>query len=282
MAWKKTDGTESLRRNPLPNVARQLWVFSGNECAWGNPNCMARLVTDDDGWVGEIAHIIGAEPTSARHEEWDGKDIEDLRDFSNLILLCKNHARLIDSPGSRGNYTVEYLRSVKSQHEAKFRYGLEQLEAEFQDVIEGNHVTLPTSMRRFFSWAPYDLNQAEEADHLALLSKLANRVGTVTKQAQQVLSLVVKDEAGWMELQLLKRRLSTDHQTLVSVCDELKKAGLAALHVDEWDDEPPRVYLLSEALDGVGEVWEELRSFGAEEGIDLDAAFIDLDFSVLD
>ena len=52
MAERK-DGTKKNRREPLPDVARQLFVFSGNECAWGDPeSCTTRLVTAERrlGW----------------------------------------------------------------------------------------------------------------------------------------------------------------------------------------------------------------------------------------
>ncbi|KOV62976.1 hypothetical protein ADL00_23835 [Streptomyces sp. AS58] len=81
---KRTNGSEKNRKEPLAGVARRLWAFSGNECAWGDPHCSTRLVTEEGAWVGKIAHIIGAEPGSARHEAWDGQDVDQLRDFDNL------------------------------------------------------------------------------------------------------------------------------------------------------------------------------------------------------
>ncbi|MFE6548231.1 hypothetical protein ACFVHS_07480 [Streptomyces sp. NPDC057746] len=277
---QRMDGTEKNRRKPLPDVARQLFVFSGNECAWGDPNCTTRLVTAEDGWVGEIAHIIGAEPTSARHEEWDGKDVDDLRHFSNLILLCKVHARNIDDKNSRDEFTVEYLRAVKERHEAPYRYGLEQLEAEFKDAVAGNTVTPATTMRRYFAWEGEELEPEEEAQVLALICQLADRVSTLTRQARQVLALVVKENEP--DCQFIERRLTADSTTLTSICNELAGIEAAELYVDEWGEDLPRVLLRGGAVSGIPEMWDQLRAFTEAEGIDLNEIFVDLDFSLLD
>ncbi|RZD84765.1 hypothetical protein [Streptomyces albidoflavus] len=277
---QRKDGTTKNRRTPLPDVARQLFVFSGNECAWGDPNCTTRLVTAEDGWVGEIAHIIGAEPTSARHEEWDGKDVDDLRHFSNLILLCKVHARNIDDKNSRGEFTVEHLRAVKERHEAPYRYGLEQLEAEFRDAVAGNLVIPATTMRRYFRWEGVDLEPAEEAEVLALISKLADRVCTLTRQARQVLALVIKEDEP--NCQLIERRLTADSTTLISICEELARIEAAELYVDQWGEDLPRVLLRGGAVSEIPEMWGQLRMFAESEGIDLNDIFVNLDFSLLD
>ncbi|MFD0401956.1 hypothetical protein ACFVHI_28185 [Kitasatospora sp. NPDC127121] len=277
---RRADGTKKNRREPLPDVARQLFVFSGNECAWGDPNCTTRLVTAEDGWVGEIAHIIGAELTSARHEAWGGKDVDDLRHFSNLILLCKVHARNIDDKNSRDEFTVEYLRAVKERHEAPYRYGMEQLEAEFKDAVASNRVTPATTMRRYFDWEGEGLEPEEEAQTLDLVSQLAGRMGTLTRQARQVLALVVKENEP--NCQLIERRLMTDPTTLISICEELAGVEAAELYVDEYGDSLPRVLLLSGAVSNVAEMWGQLREFTEDEGIDLNDILVNLDFSLLD
>lgn len=76
--------SEKNRMEPLGQVSRELWILSGNECAWAD--CKERLLAEDGAWIGEIAHIVGAEPGSARHDSSWTK--EQLRDATNLVLLC--------------------------------------------------------------------------------------------------------------------------------------------------------------------------------------------------
>ncbi|MCZ0984166.1 hypothetical protein O1L60_46245 [Streptomyces diastatochromogenes] len=47
---------------PLGQVARELWILSGNECAF-DP-CTERLICEDGAFIGEVAHIHGVEPSS--------------------------------------------------------------------------------------------------------------------------------------------------------------------------------------------------------------------------
>ncbi|MGW5170335.1 hypothetical protein ACWEQ1_23415 [Streptomyces nodosus] len=51
---------------PRGRVSRELWMLSGDECAF--PKCGERLVGEDDAFTGEVAHIVGAEAGSARHD----------------------------------------------------------------------------------------------------------------------------------------------------------------------------------------------------------------------
>ncbi|WP_329484980.1 hypothetical protein OG618_36890 [Kitasatospora sp. NBC_01246] len=253
-------------------------MFSGNECAW--EDCKVRLVTAENGWIGEIAHIIGAEPTSARHEDWDGKDLDDLRAHNNLILLCKNHAKNIDDKSSRGEFTSEFLRGMKERHEAPYRHSVQQMEAAYRDVTKDNTVAYATTLRRFHDWENLGLTPEEEAQSISAFNRLATAVGTLTLPARQVLALVAGLEEP-PDFQLVMRRLQIRQHELVSVCDELKRADVAELWVPE-DGDPAVISLRGGQLDDVSEYWDELRGFCADEAIDLEDILIRLDFSLLD
>ncbi|MET9733395.1 HNH endonuclease [Streptomyces sp. NPDC006458] len=277
---KRTNGSGKNRKEPLSGVARRLWAFSGNECAWGDPHCSTRLVTEEGAWVGKIAHIIGAEPGSARHEAWDGKDVDQLRDFDNLMLLCGVHHDLIDSGVTRDDYTVEYLRAVKQKHEARYRYTVDDIEAEFRDTVNGSRVRPATTMLRFFAWENATQDPEDEQDLLELVNRFAGRVGGLTRMARQVLALVVHEET--TDFELVLRRFSADRTTLLSVVRELQKAEMVYLHAEEYDEDRGRLSLLGGALEGVPEMWDELRGFCRDEKVDLTEILVDLDFSRLD
>ncbi|WP_331728874.1 HNH endonuclease (plasmid) [Streptomyces avidinii] len=277
---KRTNGSEKNRKEPLPGVARRLWAFSGNECAWGDTRCSTRLVTEEGAWVGKIAHIIGAEHGSARHEAWDGKDVEQLRDFDNLMLLCGVHHDLIDSSVTRHGYTVEYLRAVKQKHEAKYRYTVDDIEAEFRDTVNGSRFRPATTMRRFFAWEDADQDPADEQDFLELVNRFACRVCGLTRMARQVLALVVQERT--TDFELVLRRFSADRTELLSVVRELQKAEMVYLHDEEYDEDRGQLSLLSGALEGINEMWDALRGFCRDEDVDVKEILVDLDFSCLD
>src|ERR1017187_9476441 len=143
--------SEKNRMEALGQVSREVWILSGNECAW--KGCSERLLAEDGAWIGEIAHIVGAEPGSARHESWT-KD--QLRDATNLVLLCPSHHKRIDHPDSRHQYSVEFLQEMKKDHEARFRRAFEGFEEEFLNVTGGNQVTPCATLDQFLPGQPDD------------------------------------------------------------------------------------------------------------------------------
>jgi len=93
-----------------------LWGRSGNRCAI----CRNELVedaidaADDESVVGDMAHIIARKETFTRGD-YDALSGEGRDHYSNLILLCRKHHKVIDDQPA--HYTVERLREIKRSHE---------------------------------------------------------------------------------------------------------------------------------------------------------------------
>ncbi len=64
-------------------------------------------------FVGEIALIVSSSPAGPR----GGLPLRAGNDFSNLLLLCARHHKIIDDPATAERYTVEVLRSWKYEQE---------------------------------------------------------------------------------------------------------------------------------------------------------------------
>jgi hypothetical protein len=64
--------------------------------------------------VGDVCHIRGANPESARYEA--AQPERERHAFENLIVLCPTHHRIIDT--DERTYTVERLTAIKRRHEA--------------------------------------------------------------------------------------------------------------------------------------------------------------------
>ena len=56
--------------------------------------------------IGEICHIHGQRPGAARCEY--ALTTEELHGIENLILLCRNHHKLVDD--NPGKYATDWLR----------------------------------------------------------------------------------------------------------------------------------------------------------------------------
>lgn len=95
----------------------RLAALSGNECAF--PGCPAPIFDTEHGvMVGEVCHIKGKKPGSARY---DPAQTDDERDaFENLMLMCSPHHDIIDKPATRDAFPVEMLVGYKRAHESRF------------------------------------------------------------------------------------------------------------------------------------------------------------------
>lgn len=95
---------------------RELMFASGGRCAM--THCGLSLISPSGGWIGTVAHIVGAEEGGPR-----GKSKltpQQRREFSNLILMCATHGREVDAPETgEDRFPIAMLETMKRQHEAK-------------------------------------------------------------------------------------------------------------------------------------------------------------------
>lgn len=89
-----------------------LFARSSNRCTF--PKCPAPLAHSGT-LIGEICHIKGVRPGSARHDPYQSD--ADRHAYSNLILMCPTHHVVIDS--DEVSYSVERLHEIKADHEAQ-------------------------------------------------------------------------------------------------------------------------------------------------------------------
>ena len=106
----EADDKQKKKRPPIPvTQQRKLALKSGKKCAF--PKCKKNLIVDDV-YVGEMAHICGFAPNSARHDPDMSK--KERNEYDNLIFLCEEHHKIIDSLEKRDEYTVEALHEMRA------------------------------------------------------------------------------------------------------------------------------------------------------------------------
>jgi hypothetical protein len=128
------------------HTRKRLWLRSGGRCAF--PDCDEPLLEpieglDEDTVVGIECHIVPREdsPKVARSvsslssQERDGFThlVERRHDYSNLVLMCTRHSRIIDNP--HADFSVAAVIAMKRDHEAKIDARLSVSERQAGDII---------------------------------------------------------------------------------------------------------------------------------------------------
>lgn len=96
---------------------KMLWARAAGRCS--KSDCRLNLYegeteTDDPTLIGENCHIVAESDGGPRSDP--SMPMEKRNLYSNLILLCRNHHKIIDAQASE--YTVTKLRHMKLEHEA--------------------------------------------------------------------------------------------------------------------------------------------------------------------
>jgi hypothetical protein len=127
--------------------------------------------TDSPSLVGDVCHIKGEKPSSARHDPDLAKD--ELHTYANLIVLCKVHHKVIDD--QPGEYTVECVRDMKRAHEEWVRTQLASFDAARQRDEEYYAAIIQEWEKRARGRPKFFL------DHLDHLRAMAERVLASTR-----------------------------------------------------------------------------------------------------
>ena len=101
---------------PSETTKKHVLAASGNQCA--HPQCLELIFDlEHKTMLGEIAHIKGRRPGSARYDstQTDGQR----NSFSNLLTLCSKHHKIVDDRTNEYRYPVSLLLHWKQEHEQK-------------------------------------------------------------------------------------------------------------------------------------------------------------------
>jgi hypothetical protein len=163
-----------------------LWGRAAGRCA--EPTCRRQLFedateTDDPSVIGENCHIVAEKDDGPRPNP--AMPLEARNAYSNLILMCRNHHKMIDDQENK--YTVERLHDMKDAHEKWVRENLEYDAAKQQD--DEKYADMLDTWQRlahvddWMAWSSHVLSNGQPSMHteidkdlLELRSWLLNRV----------------------------------------------------------------------------------------------------------
>ncbi|WP_337180802.1 hypothetical protein [Sphingopyxis granuli] len=289
-AEKQAQGGKEVpkRLTPTPEVLRQLYLQSGNNCAM--PNCKHLIVDSKGVIIGQICHIEAASPGGARFNE--NMTNEERRAESNLVLMCNGHHKQIDSKEHEKEFTLSKVRSIKKKHEAKFKgIGL-SLQKSFQtayvDSTQTQAATGAGTCKRIEEVVPdckIDDEQAEErkeqiADYLERLS----RVPEVDRDFMRAVidrSIFVGNTDGILvHVDDARDALGASVSGIRKHGSTFKRFGIGDVDLYSTDQgEEPHIMVLDPS-DYVP--WSAIQEFCEKTGTSLEEFVIDLNFGLLD
>lgn len=285
----KPDSRE--RKEATTETRRELYLFSGNECAF--PGCTERILNTNGVLIGEICHIYAVKRTASRGEH--DLTSEELREPSNLILLCRNHHKEVDDKKLEDEYTVECLQRMKAEHEHKFRTGIEGLER-IIDLTERQVVKYPVNFRMIAAFEEVIEEHGDEfTDWFGCETKpFYDLIGNQPDSVRDLIYHILKrgrceqgSDYGGREVRAVPREL-VDSTNLNIVEMRQRAAILARNGLLEWkevDEDHPEYYILKDfTYKQTGtDLFVELYNLAHDrkDWTILERAIMDLDFTVL-
>ncbi|MGX1320772.1 hypothetical protein AB7M17_004225 [Bradyrhizobium sp. USDA 377] len=173
------------RLAPKPETLRELFLKSGNLCAF--PNCTALMMNEDGVFIGQVCHIEAAESGGERFNP--AMTNEQRRAYSNLMLMCYEHHRVTNDVGQ---YPIERLQQIKADHERRFsrpdRAILERL-TDWTTTIQPKRVE---NLRRINEVLKWNQDDSELKEGIEELNEFIDRLQAVPIEVRRFLGQVAK------------------------------------------------------------------------------------------
>ena len=173
------------RLEPTKEILRELFLKSGNECAF--PGCNHKIISSNGVFLAQICHIEAANEGGQRFNE--NQTNEERRAFNNLLLMCHAHHKITDDTEQ---YPTERLNDIKDQHEAKFTDIVSTIQNSFKDHTAVSKIRPPKSLSQFNQVLGWNHNVEELNEMLEEVCEYSENLKNLPIQARQVFYLMVK------------------------------------------------------------------------------------------
>lgn len=176
---------DAKRLAPTQHVLRELYLKSGNQCAF--PGCNRLIISSEGTYIGQLCHIEAASEGGQRFNSTSNN--KERRSLGNLMLMCYEHHRLTDDVNL---YPVERMREIKYLHEAKFSNIERLISNEIIDLSNIDTPHYPDNLRRLHTALKWDVSKDEENDIANDFSDLLDKLSKLTRETRQVLAIILK------------------------------------------------------------------------------------------
>ncbi|SCK49303.1 hypothetical protein VAR608DRAFT_4908 [Variovorax sp. HW608] len=279
------------RLTPKPDVLRELYLLSGNNCAM--PQCNHVIIDHAGVVVGHVCHIEAAMPDGPRFNPHQTN--EQRRAFSNLVLMCAMHHAQIDSMQHEATYTVQKLRKIKADHEKKFKglaHSLEQaFESSYVDLTDSLAPTNPESFAQLEQVVPHcKVDESDQSARLKQVRSFVKKLSKVPADEREFMTSVIKR---WIKLEAhtacvqvhvedIKGAMGISHRRIKMLGEAMERyevgsiglAGSFSSDKDEWH------VIVDDPSDFV--TWADIARLCKKTGREIDDFSVRLDFGLLD
>ncbi|MGQ8826224.1 hypothetical protein ACUTUE_23295 [Bacillus sp. NA_146.1] len=272
--------TEEVQRlKILDPVLRELYIFSGNQCAF--PGCSNKIVNEDGTYIAQICHIEAVNEGGQRFNP--NMTNEDRRALSNLMLLCYEHHKTTDNTEV---YTVKKMQEMKAKHEGKFKNLFDDMNKRLiTDITKEQEFYSPNSLESINNVLKWGHCEEDLQGTIEALTVIVNKtLMKIIPEGRVVFCTMLERLDGrFVLLDEIQGVLKLSSNQMGKNIDELKKYGLIT--------EPFQDYFITgcsghvceiKEIDPWETIWVELKEYCSITGIKLEDLIVNLRFDLLD
>lgn len=268
------------RLEPTKETIRELFVKSGNECAF--PACKRRIIDGEGRFIAQVCHIEAAEPGGERFNA--AMTNEERRQFTNLMLLCYEHHVVTNNVDT---YPVDKLVAMKKAHEDKYVNAPERIHEAIVDDAARSLPHVPTTLEAFLKTMGWDFEKEQVAVTLESVKELVDRLRQIPIRTREILVSIAQRarSAGRSS-----HSIHVPFVEVVTACNLEPKDVYEQIQILERyrigcyersaEDYTEEIHLY--CLEGPWNIWTDLQSYCKASDIPVHEIIVNLRFDLLD
>ncbi|QGG46849.1 hypothetical protein [Heliorestis convoluta] len=268
---------KSKRLTPTIEVLRELYLKSGNQCAY--PGCTKVMINSGGVFVGQVCHIEAAMPGGPRFNEKHTN--EERRSFDNLMLMCYEHHKITDKVDE---FPVNRLKDMKESHEKKFSDIASKLQSSITDLTTLSDITLSSCCKKINKTLGWRNSNSELKECSEEVNFWAEKLKKLPKSTRQIFCIMIKRSTENMYglkvvLHEIEQVTGINVIEMTKHYEMLERYGFLS-YIDNDDYGNPICYINN--VDSGWALWKDLKDFTSQTTVSLEELVVNLNFKLLD